>query len=623
MKKLRSTFVLAFVCFAGSQLHATITAKLTAQLPSPQLIGTPIALNFSATDSNPGPVTFRLELAFPQSSTFQLVSDFMQKPSFTWTPNSVEGLYQLRLTARDQITSETSQVVTSFNVASRIVNNKAVVTATTHALIALFSAPNCLAGSSIRVTFQNQGGKVVNTTDSRACHSGSQNFYIVGMMPSTTYNMNYYVTTNGIETPGPAVLTFKTGVVPASFVLPTLTLPIPVNALTSQTEKFLLSSFNGKTLPIATDLKGNIVWYWPLPGPPQLNRPQPGGTILAIGGEPQDWTGTGVNGEQTKSQLLWELDYVGNIVRETNVDRVNEQLLALGTDTISHFNHEHYKMANGYHVTIGDIQRIYPAGTQGSKAPVDVIGTMLVVLNQDLQVVWTWDSFNYLGAGQLDINRPATLGETCPSQGAYSNDVGCPPVLLLPLANDWLHANSVVLAADGSFLVSLRHQDWLLKVNYANGTGDGTIVWKMGVDGNFTVLNSTDPYPWFSHQHEAAFQGNGTQILSVFDNGNLRVAENGGNSRGQVWSINEANFTATPVLNADLGQFSTALGSAQLLSNGDYVFGAGNIDPTGPVGSYTQSIEENVSATPVYLQQAIAPSYRSWRMTSFYAPPLN
>ena len=533
-----------------------------------------------------------------------------------------KGFNQLRLTARDQITNEQSQIVVPFQVSSRVVGSAAVITPTSHALIALFSAPTCPLGSTMRVSFQSQGGTIVNTTDSRACHTGSQNFYIVGMTASTTYNMNYYVTTNGVETPGPTVLPFTTGVVPASFKLAKVSFPIPDGAQASQPEQFVLGGYNGSVLPFATDLKGNMVWYYPLPGPPQLNRPQPGGTILAIAGQPYDWTGTGVNGEQTKSQLLWEIDYVGNILHETCVDRVNEQLLALGTDTISHFNHEHFKMSNGWRVAIADIQRIYPPGTQGATAPVDIIGTMLVVLNADLQVVWFWDSFDHLGPTGLDINRPATLGETCPSAGAF-NDVGCPPTLLLPVANDWLHANSVVLRPDGDFLVSLRHQDWLLRINYANGAGDGGIVWKMGLDGDFAVLDSTDPYPWFSHQHEAAYQLGGTQILSVFDNGNLRISEEGGNSRGQVWLINETQYTVAPVLNADLGVFSTALGSAQLLSNNDYMFGAGNIDPTGPTGSYTQSIEVNPTATPVYIEQVQAPAYRCWRMTSFYAPPLN
>jgi len=46
----------------------------------------------------------------------------------------------------------------------------------------------------------------------------------------------------------------------------------------------------------------------------------------------------------------------------------------------------------------------------------------------------------------------------------------------------------------------------------------------------------------------------------------------GGNSRGQVWSLDQTTLTATSVLNADMGVYSYAVGSAQPLSNGNYQF---------------------------------------------------
>jgi hypothetical protein len=75
------------------------------------------------------------------------------------------------------------------------------------------------------------------------------------------------------------------------------------------------------------------------------------------------------------------------------------------------------------------VEKIFPAGTQGdtSGLPVDIIGTWIVVLNQNWQVIWYWDAFEHdSGAPQLDINRPAVLGETC-----GKNESGCPPMFLL------------------------------------------------------------------------------------------------------------------------------------------------------------------------------------------------
>ena len=61
-----------------------------------------------------------------------------------------------------------------------------------------------------------------------------------------------------------------------------------------------------------------------------------------------------------------------------------------------------------------DLQKIFPPGTQGdtSGLPVDIIGTMIIVLDNNWRVVWYFDAFQHAGgAPQLDINRPAVLGE--------------------------------------------------------------------------------------------------------------------------------------------------------------------------------------------------------------------
>ena len=93
---------------------------------------------------------------------------------------------------------------------------------------------------------------------------------------------------------------------------------------------------------------------------------------------------------------------------------------------------------------------------------------------------------------------------------------------------------------------------------------------------------SSDPYPWFSHQHDARFDASGA--VSMFDNGNTRVSQSGGNSRGMVLSVDEGNRTVTPVISVDLGGYSSALGSAQRLSNGNYHFGSGLVG-----GSHTSA----------------------------------
>lgn len=116
---------------------------------------------------------------------------------------------------------------------------------------------------------------------------------------------------------------------------------------------------------------------------------------------------------------------------------------------------------------------------------------MIIVMDTNWKVVWFFNTFQHAqGASQLDINRPAVLGETC-----VNGQTGCPPIFLLnsgiaPKAYDWLHANSLYYwPQDGSIIWSSRHQDWIMKVNYQNGSGDGKMLWRLGQGGDFVFNN--------------------------------------------------------------------------------------------------------------------------------------
>ena len=308
-------------------------------------------------------------------------------------------------------------------------------------------------------------------------------------------------------------------------------------------------------------------------------------------------------GVDPSQQSVREFDLAGMTLRETNAARVNEQLQLLGKRKITAFHHEARSLPDGQILVLANVEQML-TDVQGP-GTIDVMGDMIIVLDQDLNVVWTWDTFDH-----LDVTRKAVLGETCLKSGA------CPPWLLAPDANDWTHGNAIQLTPDGNLLYSSRHQDWLVKIAYGDGTGDGHVIWKMGKDGDFQI-NSNDPYPWFSHQHDANFTASGPTKLLVFDDGNSRVAAlGGGNSRGQVFQVDEQGMTVTPAVNADLGVYSIAVGSAQLLTNGDYHFDAGLV-PKGYVSS-AYSIEVDPTGKIVYKAVANSVLYRTFRRTSLY-----
>src|SRR5439155_6108274 len=95
-----------------------------------------------------------------------------------------------------------------------------------------------------------------------------------------------------------------------------------------------------------------------------------------------------------------------------------------------------------------------------------------------------------------------------------------------------------------------------------------------------------------------------------------RASDPNAHSRGQVWTLDEETMTATLVVNADLGNYSNALGAAQRLSNGDYSFTSGRQGQ--PPNLFGQSIEVSPDGAKVYALQANKPEYRSYRMRTLY-----
>jgi hypothetical protein len=410
---------------------------------------------------------------------------------------------------------------------------------------------------------------------------------------------------------------------------------------------------------VATNLSGNIIWYYypnNVGHNTMLTRPLPGGGML-IREADHAW-----NPSVSAAQFLRQIDLAGNIVRETNIGVMQQELKAKGSPAggacptahpapvasacIGGFHHDAIQtLPNGYTAMLVDEEKLFPSGTQGDTSGllVDVIGDMIVVLDNNWQLVWYWDAFDPAGGGNgyplMPVSRTATLGETC-----YFNDPNCPPMYLLgngvaANARDWLHANSLYYwpapedgnTTGGDIVLSLRHQDWVVKIDYKDGSGTGDILWRLGNHGDFTFVNTyNDPWPWFSHQHDVGIEGNGAGVMTVFDNGNTRLADLGGNcapydcnSRGMALTLKHTGMTATPALSLDLGSYSTAEGSAQLLSTGNYFF-------ENPFTPNVEGFSLEYGPTPAVPQIGPADTlldlsgpqhYRGFQMPSLYNPP--
>jgi arylsulfate sulfotransferase len=574
--------------------------------PAPQLVGERVTWTATAVDVGATPV-YQFSAA-PHGGAFHVVRDFSPANNFTWTPMQ-EGTYDIEVIAKDGYqATETTAAVVADAVGSRVTGSQAVVTPAANPLVAMYSVPPSSA-ATVFVQFAPAGDHPAwRNTDARTVVPGkSTNFFVAGMLPNTTYQMRH-VFSDGT---GSAPVLFTTGALPSTLTFPTLTPIQPPGPGSDMDQDMVLYSLVGPGLvgnkvpnPIATDLSGRVEWYFDHQqsglGITTMSSATllPGGTVIGMGSDRDS--------VRNNLDVLREIDLAGNPVRETNLAAVNAQLTALGHEISYGFHHDAQRLPNGDTVVLALTERqIDVNGT-----PTNYVGDLILVLDKDFQVAWVWDAFDH-----LDVNRGPVLGEIV-IQGAPGPESVVPNYP----AVSWLHDNAVSLSpADGNLILSVRHQDWVIKVDYRNGAGDGHLVWRLGQGGDFAV-NSADPNPWFSHQHNAHFIDDHTLIL--FDNGNTRQARDpNAHNRGQVWTLDETSMTATPVLNADLGVYSDRFGSAQRLSNGNYLFNSGAQGQGPPPTQFGQTIEVLPDGTKTYVLETDHAGklvYRSYRTRTLY-----
>jgi hypothetical protein len=544
--------------------------------PLVPLVGSPVTWTATAVGHGTTPV-YQFHVG-PAGGATHVVRDFSPSNSFTWNPMQ-EGSYDIQVTVKDSFSAATGESASaSYTADSRVVGSDAVVSSTSNPLVALYSAPPS-SGGSMHVEFQPLGSNQPwrSTAPLPIVPGQSTNFLVAGMLPGTTYLIRQ-VLDNGTTS---APLTFTTGALPPNLKFPTFTVQKAPTRGTDLTQDIVfhvgINTPNGTVDTLATDLMGHVVWYYDSVAhafPSYAPSLVPGGTVLLMGG---------LQSGVTDVNSLREVDLAGDTLRETNIDAVNAELAALGQHPIAAFNHDAQRLPNGDTTVLATALR-----TLNFKGkPTLYRGDAVLVLDQNFQVVWVWDPFTW-----LNTHRLPTLGEG---------------------PSDWTHANSIAWSpADRNLIVSLRSQDWVIKINYAGGTGDARVLWRLGPGGDFRI-NSPAPSPWFSHQHDARYINNTTLVL--FDDGNTRRRRDPhANSRGQELVLDEQTKVATLVVNANLGAYAPAVGSAQLLPNGNLDFESGFLEQTIevlPPGRKTYVLKMNLP--PV--------QYRSYMYATLYRNP--
>lgn len=464
------------------------------------------------------------------------------------------------------------------------------IAATSNPLVAQYSIRHVQPGFTAWVEFgidTNYGRQTSIMQDSSTTPGiHTMNILVAGMLPQTTYHMRVHADWTG----GSWVdqdQTFKTGAIPSSMPLPQVTAS-RVSSLAAASpmagvELLSLAPANPAGLSAAvTDLSGNIIWF--CPGTALPIKPLNNGHFIVV----------------AFSDLL-EIDLACNTIRDVSLQQMNQSLQAHGYSfpPLNIFHHDVLVLPNGHWIALAQITKDFN-NLPGYPGTTGVLGDVLLDIDPNGNVVWAWSAFDY-----LDVNRHL---------------LGFP---------DWTHSNAHMYTPDGNLLLSMRHQSWILKIDYANGTGSGNVLWKLGWEGDFTLLGG-DPSQWFYAQHYPNILGiNGPQMtLAVWDNGNLRIDSSGAAcgstpsapacySRATVFQVDQSTNLATVIWEDLPGFYSFWGGSIVQPSNGDVEF-----DMTDPVDTDSSQIME-VTQSPnpqIVWQMNIggANAYRGYRIPSLY-----
>ena len=391
----------------------------------------------------------------------------------------------------------------------------------------------------------------------------------------------------------------------------------------------------GLTQAWVTDLQGNVIWAY-TPNPPlgqgdliQGFQLLPNGNILMCISYLSSITPP--SGPDEFNEVR-EIDLAGNTVESLNMTLLNQKLAASNLldgqgnhYQLGSFHHDVLALPNGHMVLLATDYRTYTNLIGYSGQSIKVTGDALVDVDKNLNPDWVWNTFD----SGLDINRhPMQFGPTPKGFDA-----------------DWTHSNNMLYSADdGNLLLSMRHQNWIIKINFLGGkssgapTGSGAIMWRLGYQGDFQLIDSvdasggSDPANWFYAQHGMNyFTQNTTGVfrIGLMDNGNDRVFTTGQvqcapyqppqsqcYSTMPVLELNESNMTATMLIHfIQNDTFYTFFGgNADLLSNNDievdfcaaergaFIY---ELDPTGK-----QTIWDGFTAK--------ANQYHAYRLPSLY-----
>lgn len=444
------------------------------------------------------------------------------------------------------------------------------------------------------------------TQTTPSVNGGEVSVEVAGMRGSSLYHMRADVVLADGATYSDADQTFPTGVPPqvAGLVVRPQAGQVPQPGI----ELFNTLVPYEPAQAFATDLSGNLLWTYSYQGPVadvvQPIKMLPNGHLMVQISYASSQTLSNPNLPIGKIDELREIDLAGNTIRSVTQAQVAAALKAQGyTFDLGSLHHDFLALPNGHLVLLFSVIRKFDS-LAGESGPTTVLGDALVDVDHSGTPDWVWNAFDH-----LDINRRPYL---------------------FP---DWTHSNSLLYSTDDhNLLLSVRHQNWVLKIDFQDGKGTGNILWRLGEGGDFALEGGTDPTDWFYAQHGLSyFTPNTTGVfeLGIMDNGDDRAFPAGETcgvgsappcrySTITVMQVDENARTAKLVVH-DVSNhtiYSSFAGDVTPLANGDLEADFGGIKS----GAVIEELNESTGSPQLIWSVSTPQTYqfRTERLPSLY-----
>ena len=511
-------------------------------------------------------------------------------PAGLYTAPSSASTQPITVTIQGQSSSAT---VTLFNPANF---DSGSVVATQNPLVASYSVI-VPAATSVQAQFGVDTSYGLSTSAVQTATGGVVTILVAGMQASTIYHLqavaNLFNGSQLLDTDH----TFATGSIPSN-QLPNITAQTFGTGTPSDgIELFSLSSSSTSNLlsTVATDLEGNVIWYYDLESTayPFPIKPLPNGHML-VTAFPYAF-GVGPN-------EVREIDLAGNVINRVTVSEVSSALRF----PIATLHHDVAVLPNGHWILLANYPQVIN-NVAGIPPGTSVFGDALIDWDvQQHKAVWFWSAFDHLSL----THAPYGFA-------------------------DWTHSNAIIYSpTDGNLILSMRNQNWIIKINYQNGAGDGAILWTLGDGGSFTLPPGEAPIEWNYGQHYPTIvspNSSGVFSLMFFNDGNNRLVDSNNDVCGTpgvsacyssvpIFQLDESTNTATVLWEDNLlPYYSLCCGDALLLPNGDVEVDIADDQTVSPGYSVIEEVTQTQSPELVWDMRVVGQlAYRGFRIPSLY-----